>query len=328
MPNTTQISGKKVLVTGGAGFIGSHLCKSLIDSGNTVVCLDNLSTGFKINVQPLLSKSGFTFIEGDICDLDTCLLACQGMDIVLHQAALGSVPRSIENPPATVETNIQGFVNILWAAVQCGVKRFVYAASSSTYGDSKELPKIEENIGKALSPYAITKYANELFANNFAELYGIEVVGLRYFNVFGPRQNPDGAYAAVIPKFILQILGGKAPVINGDGKFSRDFTYVDNVVKINHLAATTDSKEALNTVYNVACGEQTDLNSMFSSLREYLSEIKPSCMAIEPIYGPERSGDIPHSLADTSKARRLLGYTPLVNVQDGLKKTCQWFASK
>lgn len=320
-----QITGKKVLVTGGAGFIGSNLIASLIHNQNEVVCLDNLSTGFLTNIDAYLGLPNFSFIQADIRDLSACIDACAGVDIVLHQAALGSVPRSINNPVDTVETNIGGFVNMLWAAVQNKVKRFVYAASSSTYGDHPALPKQEDIIGKPLSPYAVTKYANELFAENFSAVYGLETIGLRYFNVFGPKQDPNGAYAAVIPKFAQTMLEGKSPVINGDGSFSRDFTYIDNVVQANHLAAITADSTAINTVYNVAYGERTDLNQLFAYLREGLSAFKPSIADLQCIHADNRNGDIPHSHADISKARILLGYSPQFSVREGLIRTCSWY---
>ena len=321
----TQIKGKKILVTGGAGFIGSNLIASLVNEQNEVICLDNLCTGFLDNIKPFIGLPNFTFVQADICDLDACMQASKGVDIILHQAALGSVPRSINNPVDTVATNIGGFVNMLWAAVQNKVQRFVYAASSSTYGDHQALPKQEDIIGKPLSPYAVTKYANELFADNFSVVYGIETIGLRYFNVFGPKQDPNGAYAAVIPKFAQTMLEGKSPVINGDGTFSRDFTYIDNVVQANHLAAIVANPLAVNTVYNVAYGERTDLNQLFAYLREGLSAYQPSIAQLECIHGENRSGDIPHSHADISKARNLLGYNPQFSVRDGLIRTCSWY---
>jgi len=319
------ISGKKVLVTGGAGFIGSNIIEKLLTQNNEVVCLDNFSTGKKVNVEPFLSDSLFTMIEGDIRDLDTCRWAVKNADIVLHQAALGSVPRSINDPITTNDVNIGGFLNILVAAKDEGVKRLVYAASSSTYGDSEQMPKVEENIGKPLSPYAITKYVDELYADVFAKLYDMELVGLRYFNVFGPRQDPNGAYAAVIPKFVSSLIAKESPVVNGDGSFSRDFTYVANVVKANELAATTEKPEAINTVYNVACGERTSLNELLDHLKNLLSEYDPAIKNVEVKYGPPRQGDVPHSLASVDKAGRLLGYEPVYKVGDGLKEAIQWY---
>ncbi|MGM0376075.1 MAG: SDR family oxidoreductase [Bacteroidota bacterium] len=319
------ISGKKVLVTGGAGFIGSNIIEKLLTQNNEVVCLDNFSTGKKVNVEPFLSASSFNMMEGDIRDLEACRRAVKDVDIVLHQAALGSVPRSINDPITTNDVNIGGFLNMLVAAKDEGVKRLVYAASSSTYGDSEQMPKVEENIGKPLSPYAITKYVDELYADVFVKLYQMELVGLRYFNVFGPRQDPNGAYAAVIPKFVSSLIAKESPVVNGDGSFSRDFTYVANVVQANELAATTENPEAINTVYNVACGEQTSLNQLLGHLKNLLSEYDPSIKNVEVKYGPPRQGDVPHSLASVDKAGRLLGYNPVYKVGDGLKEAIQWY---
>ena len=319
------IENARVLVTGGAGFIGSNLVDALLAQDNKVTCLDNFSTGKRENIAEALAHPLFTLIEGDIRDQATCHAACKGQDYVLHQAALGSVPRSINDPVTSTDVNILGFVKMLVAARDAGVKRMVYAASSSTYGDSKELPKQENVIGKPLSPYAITKYVNELYAENFAALYGIETIGLRYFNVFGRRQDPDGAYAAVIPKFAAALISHERPVINGDGTFSRDFTYIDNVIQANQLAALAKASDAVNTVYNVAFGERTDLNQLFSTLRENLALHDPKIAEIEPIYGPERVGDVPHSLADITKAKTLLGYAPKFNSQSGLAQATQWY---
>lgn len=319
------ISGKKVLVTGGAGFIGSNIIEKLLIQNNEVVCLDNFSTGKKVNVEPFLSNSLFSMIEGDIRDLETCRRAVKNVDIVLHQAALGSVPRSINDPITTNDVNIGGFLNMLVAAKDEGVKRLVYAASSSTYGDSEQMPKVEETIGKPLSPYAITKYVDELYADVFAKLYDMELVGLRYFNVFGPRQDPNGAYAAVIPRFVSALIAKESPVVNGDGSFSRDFTYVANVVQANELAATTQKPEAINTVYNVACGERTSLNELLDHLKNLLSKYDPAIKNVEIKYGPPRQGDVPHSLASVDKAGRLLGYEPEYKVGDGLKEAIQWY---
>lgn len=319
------ISGKKVLVTGGAGFIGSNIIEKLLIQNNEVVCLDNFSTGKKVNVEPFLSNPLFSMIEGDIRDLETCRRAVKNVDIVLHQAALGSVPRSINDPITTNDVNIGGFLNMLVAAKDEGVKRLVYAASSSTYGDSEQMPKVEETIGKPLSPYAITKYVDELYADVFAKLYDMELVGLRYFNVFGPRQDPNGAYAAVIPRFVSALIAKESPVVNGDGSFSRDFTYVANVVQANELAATTQKPEAINTVYNVACGERTSLNELLDHLKNLLSKYDPAIKNVEIKYGPPRQGDVPHSLASVDKAGRLLGYEPEYKVGDGLKEAIQWY---
>jgi UDP-N-acetylglucosamine 4-epimerase len=324
--NNRIIQGKKILVTGGAGFIGSNLIKALVNQNNQVICFDNLVTGHLKNIEPFLELSNFSFIKGDIRNLEICLGATKGVDIVLHQAALGSVPRSINDPITTNEVNITGFINMLWAAKENSVSRFVYAASSSTYGDHKDLPKVEENIGNPLSPYAVTKYVNELYANVFATTYGIEAIGLRYFNVFGPNQDPNGAYAAVIPKFIQLFLDGESPTINGDGLTSRDFTYIDNVVQINQLAAITQNKKAVNTVYNVACGENTSLNELVIAIKNNLvKQHDKSIDSIEVNYGPERKGDVKHSLANIDKAKHLLSYLPEVGFQDGINKTVEWF---
>ncbi len=325
MAEFPRISHKKVVVTGGAGFIGSNICEDLLNYNNHVVCLDNLSTGFKENILPLMDHPSFEFIEGDIRDLDTCKRAVIGADIVLHQAALGSVPRSIHDPITTNSVNIDGFLNMLIAARDEGIKRFVYAASSSTYGDSKELPKVEENIGSPLSPYAVTKYVNELYAKVFGLNYGMELIGLRYFNVFGRRQSPSGAYAAVIPKFVEAFIRKEAPVINGDGTFSRDFTYVDNVIQMNHLAATTENPAAIGEVFNTACGEQMSLNDLAGNLKSLLSFYDEDISVLEVIHGPERKGDIPHSLASINKAQRLLDYRPEFSVSDGLKEAIDWY---
>ena len=324
--NNRIIQGKKVLVTGGAGFIGSNLIKALVNQDNEVICLDNLATGHLKNIESFLELSNFTFIKGDIRNLETCLTATKGVDIVLHQAALGSVPRSINDPITTNEVNITGFINMLWAVKENRVSRFVYAASSSTYGDHKQLPKVEENIGSPLSPYAVTKYVNELYANVFAATYEIETIGLRYFNVFGPNQDPNGAYAAVIPKFIQLFLDGESPTINGDGLTSRDFTYIDNVIQINQLAATAQNKKAVNTVYNVACGENTSLNELVIAIKDNLvKHHDKSIKSIEVNYGPERKGDVKHSLANIKKAEHNLFYQPEVLFEEGMDKTVKWF---
>ena len=316
---------KKILVTGGAGFIGSNLCEKLLESDNTVTCLDNFSTGKRENINDFLTNPHFTLIEGDIRDLDTCRKASYQTDYVLHHAALGSVPRSIHDPVSTNEVNITGFLNMLVAARDAGVKRFVYAASSSTYGDSTALPKVEDVIGKPLSPYAITKYVNELYADVFATTYGMECIGLRYFNVFGRRQSPDGAYAAVIPKFAIQLMKYQSPVINGDGEYSRDFTFIDNVLQANYLALNTQNPKALNTVYNIAYGERTTLNQLVRYLKEYLSVFDPKIAGVQVVYGSVREGDIPHSLACIDKAKRLLNYRPQYSVQQGLEQVAKWY---
>ncbi len=319
------ITQSRVLVTGGAGFIGSNLVEALLAQDNHVVCLDNFSTGKRENITPFLGNPSFQLLEGDIRDRETCRRAVDGVTYVLHQAALGSVPRSINDPMTSTEVNITGFVNMLFAAKEAKVKRFVYASSSSVYGDNATLPKVEDQLGRQLSPYAITKYVNELFAANFATLYGIDTIGLRYFNVFGRRQDPFGAYAAVIPKFAIALINHQAPAINGDGTYSRDFTYIANVVQANQLAALTDNPAALNTAYNVACGDRMDLNNLFASLRRHLAAFDPAIAAIEPVYGAVRPGDVPHSLADIGKARKLLGYAPAVDIRQGIQEAAHWY---
>lgn len=320
-----MISNQKVLITGGAGFIGSNLCESLIALNNQVVCLDNFSTGKMKNIESLLSNSKFQLITGDIRDLNTCKKAVEGVGYVLHEAALGSVPRSINDPVTTNDVNISGFLNMLVAASDARVKRFVYAASSSTYGDSDVLPKTEDIIGKPLSPYAVTKYVNELYAGIFSRIYGLDCIGLRYFNVFGRKQDPDGAYAAVIPLFVKQLINHQSPVINGAGDYSRDFTYIDNVIQMNLLALTTNNQNALNTVYNTAFGDRTTLNQLVEYLKEFLFAFDPTIMEIEIIHGPNRMGDIPHSLASIEKAQKLLKYKPEFNFREGLKESVSWY---
>lgn len=314
-----------ILVTGGAGFIGSNLCESLLKEGYKVICLDNFATGKPENIQPFFENTSFRLIVGDIRNMDDCRKAVEGVDYVLHEAALGSVPRSIKDPATTNAVNIGGFLNMLIAARDAGVKRFVYAASSSTYGDSKSLPKMEDVIGKPLSPYAITKYVNELYADVFFKTYGMECVGLRYFNVFGRRQDPDGAYAAVIPLFIKLLIHHESPVINGDGEFSRDFTYIENVVQMNKLALFASNKEAVNTVYNTAYGERTTLNQLINYLKEFLSCYDDKIREIEIQYGPNRAGDIPHSLASVEKAKNLLDYQPQYSLKEGLQEAIDWY---
>jgi len=315
----------KILVTGGAGFIGSNLCETLVEAGYLVTCLDNFSTGKMENLQNLLSHPAFKLITGDIREPDTCNLAVQGVDYVFHEAALGSVPRSIADPVTTNEVNVSGFLNMLVAARDAKVKRFIYAASSSTYGDSEALPKVEQTIGRPLSPYAITKYVNELYADVFSRTYGIECIGLRYFNVFGRRQDPNGAYAAVIPLFVKQLMRHQSPVINGDGEYSRDFTYIDNVILMNLLAMKTENKDAVNTVYNTAYGDRTTLNQLTGYLKELLGDFDPAISQLEILHGPSRMGDIPHSLASIDKARRLLEYDPQFSLRDGLKEAVKWY---
>ena len=317
----------KILVTGGAGFIGSNLCEYLLQGGNIVRCLDNFTTGKPENIFPLLEKYPETFQlqVGDIRNLVDCQKAVEGMEYVLHEAALGSVPRSIKDPITTNEVNIGGFLNMIVASRDAGIRRFVFAASSSTYGDSQTLPKVEDVIGKPLSPYAITKYVDELYADVFARTYGFEYIGLRYFNVFGRRQDPFGAYAAVIPLFVKKFMAHEVPNINGDGEYSRDFTYIDNVIQMNQLALTTTNPDAVNQIYNTAFGERTTLNQLVAYLKEYLSEFDPEIAKIEPTHGPNRAGDIPHSLACVDKAKNLLGYNPQFSMKQGLKEAVKWY---
>ena len=320
-----NLQNKTVLVTGGAGFIGSNLCETLLFNNIKTVCLDNFSTGKRENIEPFLSDTNFKFIEGDIRNLEDCHKACQNVDYILHQAALGSVPRSISDPIKTNDVNVSGFLNMLVAARDAKVTRFVYAASSSTYGDHEALPKVEEVIGKPLSPYAITKYVNELYADIFQKAYGLDTIGLRYFNVFGRRQDPDGAYAAVIPLFVKQFINHESPVINGDGSYSRDFTYIDNVLQMNMLAITTTNEAALNTVYNVAFGDRTTLLELTTLLKEHLSTFDESIKTIEIEHRENRVGDIPHSLASVDKAKKLLNYNPKYNINDGIKEAVNWY---
>lgn len=326
MPGSQKIiENSKVLVTGGAGFIGSNLIDDLLHQNNEVVCLDNFSTGKKENIEQHKNNPNFKLIEGDIRNLESCKGACTGIDYVLHQAALGSVPRSINDPITTNEVNINGFLNMLVAARDAKVKRFVYAASSSTYGDHPGLPKVEDKIGKPLSPYAVTKYVNELYADVFYKTYGLETIGLRYFNVFGRRQDPNGAYAAVIPKFINQLVHKESPTINGDGKTSRDFTYIDNVIQINQLAALSLNKKAINKVFNVAYGGRVSLIEMFESLKDNLSKNMKGMSEIKLTFGPERTGDVKHSQADISFAKETLGYHPAFDFEEGIAKYVNWY---
>lgn len=316
---------KSILITGGAGFIGSNLCEYFLSKGHQVTCLDNFATGHRHNLKDFMEDPNFRLIEGDIRDLSDCHKAVQGVDYVLHQAALGSVPRSIKDPVTTNDVNVSGFLNMLVAARDAKVKRFVYAASSSTYGDSQGLPKVEDVIGKPLSPYAITKYVNELYADIFSRTYGLETIGLRYFNVFGRKQDPKGAYAAVIPKFVMQLMQLESPVINGDGNYSRDFTYIDNVIQMNELAMTTQNPAAVNTVFNTAYGDRNTLNNLVDYLKEFLSAYNPKIADVAIDHGPNRAGDIPHSLASIDKAKTLLGYDPKFSLQQGLKEAIDWY---
>ncbi|MCK8141482.1 SDR family oxidoreductase [Flavobacterium sp. I-SCBP12n] len=316
---------KIILITGGAGFIGSNLCEYFLSKDNKVVCLDNFATGHRHNLKDCINHPNFTLIEGDIRNLSDCITAVQGVDYVLHQAALGSVPRSLNDPITTNDVNVSGFLNMLVAARDAKVKRFVYAASSSTYGDSVALPKVEEVIGNPLSPYAITKYVNELYAQIFSITYGLETIGLRYFNVFGRKQDPNGAYAAVIPKFVMQLMQHESPKINGDGNYSRDFTYIDNVIQMNELAMLTQNPEAINSIYNTAYGDRNTLNNLIHYLKEFLSEYDPEIANIKIEYGPNRAGDIPHSLASIDKAKKMMGYNPQFSMQEGLKQAVEWY---
>jgi UDP-N-acetylglucosamine/UDP-N-acetylgalactosamine 4-epimerase len=325
MQDYPRITGRRVLVTGGAGFIGSNLCEDLLKYGNEVVCLDNFATGKIDNIRELQKDKRFLLITGDIRNPEDCKKAVAGTEIVLHQAALGSVPRSINDPATSNEVNIGGFLNMMIAARDAGIKKFIYAASSSTYGDSESLPKVEEVIGRPLSPYAVTKYVNELYADVFRRTYGFGSIGLRYFNVYGRRQDPNGAYAAVIPKFTMMLMNHESPVINGDGSNSRDFTYIDNVIQMNHLAAVIENPEADGEVFNTAVGERNDLNILGDLLKRFLSEYDPEIAGIEIKHGPFRKGDIPHSLASIDKAKKMLGYNPGFNFEKGLKLAVEWY---
>ncbi len=320
-----KTEGDLILITGGAGFIGSNLCEYFLAQGFSVRCLDNFSTGHRYNIESFLENEKFEMIEGDIRNLSDCQKSVQGVSYVLHHAALGSVPRSINDPLTSNDVNVTGFLNMLVASRDAEVKRFIYAASSSTYGDSEALPKIEDKIGKPLSPYAITKYVNELYAEIFSKTYGLETIGLRYFNVFGRRQDPNGAYAAVIPKFVMQLMKHESPVINGDGNYSRDFTYIDNVIQMNDLAIKTQNPEAVNTVYNTAFGDQNTLNDLVRYLKEYLSAFDSEIANIQIVHGPNRQGDIPHSLASIEKAKKILNYSPEFSLKDGLERAVEWY---
>jgi UDP-N-acetylglucosamine 4-epimerase len=321
----TERNRSVILITGGAGFIGANLCEYFLSRGDQVICLDNFATGHRHNLTECLQNPNFRLIEGDIRNASDCVNAVKGVDYVLHQAALGSVPRSLKDPVTTNDVNVSGFLNMLVAARDEKVKRFIFAASSSTYGDSESLPKVEEIIGKPLSPYAITKYVNELYAEIFSKTYGLETIGLRYFNVFGRKQDPNGAYAAVIPKFVMQLMQHESPNINGDGNYSRDFTYIDNVIQMNELAMLTQNPEATNTIYNTAFGDRNTLNNLIDYLKEFLAVYDPKIANIAVNYGPNRAGDIPHSLASIDKAKRLLSYNPQYSMQQGLKEAVKWY---
>jgi len=323
--NLKLLKNKNILVTGGAGFIGSNLCEYLVNLNANVKCLDNLSTGYLKNIKNLISKPNFEFIKGDIYDYNICDKSTKGIDYVLHQAALGSVPRSVKDPISSNKNNVDGFLNILVASKNNNVKRFVYASSSSLYGDSKDLPKVENIIGNPLSPYAINKFTNELYAMNFKKIYNFNSIGLRYFNVFGRRQDPDGSYAAVIPKFIKKLINYESPLINGDGTFSRDFTYIDNIIQINICSILTNNNFALNQVYNAAYGERTSILDLVKYLKNYLSHFDSKILKINPIHGPKRAGDIPHSLASIEKAKKNLNYLPLYSFKLGIEKSINWY---
>ena len=316
-----------ILITGAAGFIGSNLCEYFVSKGHDVLGLDNLATGSIDNINNLLLRPNFSFIKGDIREINICHKAVFDRDYVLHQAALGSVPRSINDPITSNEVNVGGFLNMLVACKEAGVKKMVYAASSSTYGDSKALPKVEEHIGKPLSPYAITKYVNELYADVFYKSYGLDTIGLRYFNVFGRKQDPNGAYAAVIPLFTKQLMNKQSPTINGDGSYSRDFTYIDNVIQANEKAMLTNHPLAVNSVFNVAYGERTNLKTLVELLKKSLSRYDKSILDVDVIYGSVREGDVPHSLATIEKAKQILNYQPEFNLKDGLDEAVQWYWS-
>ncbi|MGM0626487.1 MAG: SDR family oxidoreductase [Bacteroidota bacterium] len=319
------IRNKNVLITGGAGFIGSNLCEDMLQYKNKVICLDNFSTGHRSNLDAIIDHPDFTLVEGDIRDINTCMQASASADIILHQAALGSVPRSLKDPVSTNEVNVSGFLNMLIAARDQKVKRFVYAASSSTYGDSEKLPKKEDEIGKPLSPYAVTKYTNELYAHVFGLHFGMECIGLRYFNVFGKRQDPNSTYAAVIPKFVYSLIHHISPVINGDGSYSRDFTYIKNVIQMNHLAGSTENPEAIGEVFNTAAGERSSLNKLTGLLKKYLIQYDKSIADVEVKHGPTRAGDIPHTLASIDKAADMLNYRPAHNLEEGLQEAVGWY---
>jgi UDP-N-acetylglucosamine 4-epimerase len=320
-----KLEGKKIVVTGGAGFIGSNLCEALLNLDVKVTCFDNFATGHRHNVESFLDNPNFNLIEGDIRDLAACHSACKDQDFVLHQAALGSVPRSINDPITTNDVNVGGFLNMLVAARDAEVKRFIYAASSSTYGDSEALPKVEDVIGKPLSPYAITKYVNELYAENFFRTYGLNTIGLRYFNVFGRRQDPNGAYAAVIPLFVKKFINHESPEINGDGTFSRDFTYIDNVILMNLLSITTENENALNQIYNTAVGDRTTLVQLTELIKKHLAVYDQSISKVEIVHRENRIGDIPHSLASVDKAKRLLDYEPSGTIDNGIEEAVEWY---
>lgn len=320
-----MISRKKILITGGAGFIGSNLCERLLELDNSVTCLDNFSTGKMENIESLLDNKNFRLIQGDIRNMNDCMLATKDIDYVLHHAALGSVPRSVNDPITSNEVNVNGFLNMLIASRDNRIKRFIYAASSSTYGDLETLPKVEDKIGKPLSPYAVTKYVNELYADVFAKIYGLECIGLRYFNVYGRKQDPNGAYAAVIPLFIKHLINHQSPVINGDGSYSRDFTYIDDVIQMNLLSLSTQNPDSINTVYNTAFGESTTLLDLVKYIKYHLAQFDPEIDSIQLKYNSKRVGDVPHSLASIDKAIHFLNYKPKYPLKEGLRESTKWY---
>ncbi|HEX2868271.1 MAG TPA: SDR family oxidoreductase [Ignavibacteriales bacterium] len=323
--NYPKICGGRILVTGGAGFIGSNMCEDFLKNDNEVVCLDNFSTGKVENIKGFLSCPKFHLVVGDIRNINDCRKAVDGADVVFHEAALGSVPRSLQDPITSNEVNVGGFLNMLVAAKDANVRRFIYAASSAAYGDSKALPKVESSVGRPVSPYAVSKYANELYAHVFGLHYGMEIIGLRYFNVFGPRQNPDGEYAAVIPRFTSQLISHRPILINGDGNISRDFTYVENVIQMNHLAGLCKDSNAFGEVFNTAAGQRNSLNALVKYLKEFLSLYDPEIPEVEVRYGTFRKGDVQHSLASIEKAEKILGYKPQFNFEQGLKLSMDWY---
>tara|TARA_Y100000816_G_scaffold280347_1_gene253606 strand:+ start:1440 stop:2429 length:990 start_codon:yes stop_codon:yes gene_type:complete len=320
-----KLKDKVILVTGGAGFIGSNTIDYLLKCGSIVHCLDDFSTGHKKNIENFLNNKNFKLFDGDICDINICQTAIKDVEYVLHLAARGSVPKSIEDPIKSNEINIKGFLNILMVSKNQNINKVVYASSSSVYGDSNLSPKIEDEIGNQLSPYAITKFTNELYAKNFYDLYGLNSIGIRYFNVFGPKQDPNGPYAAVIPKFISKLINYNSPIINGDGSISRDFTYIDNIVQLNTLAILCDNGIALNKVYNGAFGQTNTLNKLFELLRRSLSKFDDKILGIKPKYGPERKGDIINSLASIENAKKKLNYNPNIDFETGIKRTVNWY---
>ena len=325
MKNFKKLTGKKILVTGGAGFIGSNLCEKLLEIGAKVRCYDNFLTGKKENLENFNNNPNFEIIEGDIVDYESCYLATKKIDFVLHQAALGSVPRSIKDPLTTNKINVEGFINILKASIENNVNKFIYASSSSIYGNSTLLPKVENKTGEPLSPYAITKYVNEKYAKVFSSLYGIQTIGLRYFNVFGKRQDENGPYAAVIPRFILSLINHQRPIIYGDGSYSRDFTHVSNVVQMNLKALMCDSLRSITNIYNTACGESTSIIQLFKKIRKVLALRDKLVIDIKPIFESIRKGDVPHSLASIEKAKKDLYYKPITSIDQGIDKTVSWY---